>query len=529
MPDAPQQHSVLPAAMPPSLNPIPPPKTAIPLDAPTNVVGNLWVVLFVFPMLLGVLFGFLVQGEGPSIGVGFVLWALAIVGLTWKAIHTMRVVRNPWMHLLLVPYVVIAVDLAIYASETTSALGCLGLVALYILWVVSVTSEVQGHPLFLSGRSLVRSWLFVLGLLPAYMRGTDRLLTYRKAKTGRKTQWGQIALGSVLGLFIAIGFLSLFMSADPLFADILEHLPLWNAVRNGNWIWQTIRTLLIAGVFGGAISGVIWPLWSEKEKTKGIKEKPSYRTMVVTILVILNALFLVFLCVQVSALLGGETYLHEFGLTYATYAREGFFQLLIASGIAFLIAGGMYRGEDWTHKTGKKTLVGLLGGYIAMSLILVASAGMRLALYVDAYGQTVARFYAASVIALIAVLLGYLLVTVIVRVRWEIFVATGAWTLIMWLSLMLSINVEGIVAQYDLRHFNSEASATQDVRAVDKDYLNTLSSDVLFTAPQLLRAQRNKLCGWNGEMGRRGDDQECYIYLEDWRGMTLSEYRLTAK
>ena len=58
-------------------------------------------------------------------------------------------------------------------------------------------------------------------------------------------------------------------------------------------------------------------------------------------LLVLDALFLAFVAVQVTVLFGGNDYvLRTAGLTYAEYAREGFWQLIAAGTLTLGVVKG---------------------------------------------------------------------------------------------------------------------------------------------------------------------------------------------
>lgn len=108
------------------------------------------------------------------------------------------------------------------------------------------------------------------------------------------------------------------------------------------------------------------------------------------------------------------------GLTYAEYARSGFFQLLFVATVnlaAFGLVLTYVRNGDETHNTDeplnastahvtqRRALIVMLIGLIAATAVLLASATTRLGLYIGAYGLTWLRFTAMAFIALLAVVL----------------------------------------------------------------------------------------------------------------------------
>lgn len=53
----------------------------------------------------------------------------------------------------------------------------------------------------------------------------------------------------------------------------------------------------------------------------------------VTVLAVLDVLYAFFLAVQCAALFGGADYLAQVGISYASYARSGFFQLVAVAAV----------------------------------------------------------------------------------------------------------------------------------------------------------------------------------------------------
>ena len=103
-------------------------------------------------------------------------------------------------------------------------------------------------------------------------------------------------------------------------------------------------------------------------------------------------LFGAFVGVGAAASFGGDTYVQRTaGLTYAEYARQGFWQLLAVTVLTLLvlaIAARVARRETATDRLWIRVLLGLLA---LLTLVIVASALNRMWLYEQTYGYTVLR------------------------------------------------------------------------------------------------------------------------------------------
>jgi hypothetical protein len=134
------------------------------------------------------------------------------------------------------------------------------------------------------------------------------------------------------------------------------------------------------------------------------------RAMWLLPLTALNLLFATFVLVQLSVLFGGQRQVLETaGMTYAEYARSGFFQLVWISvfvlAIVAIVTGALsVRGRD------RWIVAGQLAALCGLTLVVLASALQRLTLYVDMYGQSRVRasvgatiFWLAAVFALVLI------------------------------------------------------------------------------------------------------------------------------
>jgi hypothetical protein len=117
-----------------------------------------------------------------------------------------------------------------------------------------------------------------------------------------------------------------------------------------------------------------------------------------TVLGIVSLLFAVFAIVQIVYLFGGASTLTAIGMTYSDYARQGYFQLAVAVGLAglLLVAIHLVTGRSTGFVVGAFSLLLLIG-------VILAAAGFRLRLYQEAYGWTELRFYVAASILWLAV------------------------------------------------------------------------------------------------------------------------------
>lgn len=188
------------------------------------------------------------------------------------------------------------------------------------------------------------------------------------------------------------------------------------------------------------------------------------------------ALFGAFAVAQVVAIAGGAQHvLDTRGLTYAEYARSGFFQLLwvAALTVGLLLAMRAVTSDD---EPAQRRFRRLALCVVALTLVIVAVSIRRLGLYQDAFGLTMLRLYCtlfAGWIGFVVLAVGATIAGVHRSSRW-LFGASAA----AGLGLLLVLNVanpEAIVARHNLARI-------ADGREVDSAYLaEGLSRDAVPT------------------------------------------------
>ena len=86
-------------------------------------------------------------------------------------------------------------------------------------------------------------------------------------------------------------------------------------------------------------------------------------------------------------------------MKYSDYARRGYFELVAAAALA----GGILVALEYGVTRRSRLYVALAIGLVGLTIVVLASAALRLQLYQDAYGWTELRLYVAVSIPAMAV------------------------------------------------------------------------------------------------------------------------------
>ncbi len=299
-------------------------------------------------------------------GLGFVLVAVAMGVAVLPAVRR-RI--TPW-----------SVGLAVIAY---------GMVAVAVLrdadWLVALLllAGFLLAALALSGAG--RSWLgiarggasVVLGLLPVpwFLAAPVKGMSLRRRLV-------PALVGTGLAVVLVVLFGGLFVSADAVFATAVERVFLAQ-----DWAESMpVRIVLFAGFAVVVASAVLVGLRPVAEPKAPALRLTVGRGLWVTPLVALNLLFAVFVGMQLTVLFGSTRWVvSAAGLTYAEYARSGFFQLVIVSVFVLAIVAVASVVIDLGGRE-RWLMAALLGLLCALTMVILVSALHRLDLYVDAYG-----------------------------------------------------------------------------------------------------------------------------------------------
>lgn len=292
---------------------------------------------------------------------------------------------------------------------------------------------------------------------PAFLAaGPRRLLTSRRTVAAARGLALAVPLLVVLGVLLA--------SADAVFAGFFNGWNLLTPVQHA--------VLLVVGAWG--MAGLLRLASASPPPALPRVAYRLGRTETTIVLGSVAALFAAFAVAQVvAASEGGRHVIETAGLTYAEYARTGFFQLLAVAAITLAVLLGLRAATDLSAPADRRRFTVLAEAATALTVVIVAVAVVRLGLYEDAFGLTVLRLFSkvfAVWIGVVFVLLAADLAGFGGRRAWLPPAAVAA-----GLVALLALNVanpEALVVRHNV------AFAERTGR-FDPDYLAELSDDAV--------------------------------------------------
>ncbi len=277
-------------------------------------------------------------------------------------------------------------------SGTLQAFDAIGLVIVFAVAFLSIQGvSLRGREVwhYLCGGfdAALSAWLGVFPLV-----GRD--VTWSELPAGRLRQVRAVALGGTLAFPLLVVFGALFSSADVVFHDVVADL---FKIDFGSVMGHIALFGIFAGLSAGYLRGAMLRPAPSHSPADGDSKLTLGIIPVATALGLVDLLFLVFVVIQLRYLFGGaDLVATATGLTYAEYARRGFFELVTASGLVLPVLAGadwLVRNDSRQHRRTFRQLAIVL---LLLLAVVMASALERMRLYVGAFGLSEIRVYATA-------------------------------------------------------------------------------------------------------------------------------------
>ncbi|MDF2536330.1 MAG: hypothetical protein K0R18_2492 [Bacillales bacterium] len=354
-----------------------------PINGTTLLIGS---------VLLGLLFT--ICFSDPSIFPNlslliFTIFTIVFVPFVYKKFNCLQ---NSKGLIWAIPMLFLAICNMTFSVNAFTYLNCLaelGLLAIYSNALISDKPLFTGFTVFFKQT--------VSTLLPNKIGiGMILLIKLIKINTtqGNSTKFNnfkKILIGIVISIPFLIVITTLLFNGDLVFRELInqsfsDFFDYFKDFDLGKFYFRTI--VFIISTF--YIMGYLYNSKVSKKEFKPYKTKANIdRTISITFLSMLNALFLVFCIIQFTYLFTDGLLTLPADFTYAEYARKGFFELLFVSCINFAVVivflNFMKRMEN------KSLVKKLLFALCVFTGLLISSSFYRMFMYVDSYGFTILR------------------------------------------------------------------------------------------------------------------------------------------
>ncbi|NEN82401.1 DUF4153 domain-containing protein [Paenibacillus elgii] len=441
---------------------------------------------------------------GKAWGVSFPLFVILFYVYYYWAVREKRELRLEPSMALAVPVLLLSFT---YVAHSNLLLLVFNALAVPLLIVAHTTwhmaEERPKTPFIL--RLFDQVFVQTIRYMPRPVIVAYRALSF-KMKAGRSQELMKVLIGLIVSIPLLLAVVALLASADSMFDRALARLPeLTSGLKLGQTLFRAIWIACIAtGLFAyvrGLLQPKRWPPRAAEEDfdTGSVSPEPNQATIpattpavavapsavpridatvAATVLIVLNAVYLLFAFVQFSYFFGGGAAELPEGITYASYARKGFAELVVVTLINLTVLMTMLYGVKRPGPAAWRFLRSLLGVLVGCTGIMLSSAYLRLSMYEEAYGYTVARLLVHAFMLFLLVLFILALVK-LWRER---------------LPLLRCYAVVTVIAYVIINYFGIDAAVTRGniqryeaTGRLDAAYLGSLGYEVV---PLLLELKR---------------------------------------
>ena len=243
-------------------------------------------------------------------------------------------------------------------------------------------------------------------IFPRYL---FRNLKFLKIKTNREktNKILNAVFGIIVGIVFSVVILLLLMSADDYFNKFVS-----KAFISINFDFSKIMQFVIFFIIIFSIGVNLMRnryIVMKENKTRKIDH-----TIIISMLSVINLVFVLFLISEISKLCGNFLQIPK-GYIYSSYAREGFFQLLFVTIINFsIILYLIYKTNVIKENKVIRNLVLIL---IAFSVLLIFNSYYRMFLYIGKFGFTNLRLQVILFLFMELILFGIIIKKIINKVN----------------------------------------------------------------------------------------------------------------
>lgn len=320
-----------------------------------------------------------------------------------------------------------------------------------------------------TGNYLLIDGLNAVILIP-FRNFLNQYISFGALKRGDKKGKGlAVFLGILLAVFLLICIIPMLRRADSGgFSVILDYIADVFSFNFGIVLFYFVFSIPIAAYIYGLVSGAAHKRAADTIKPEGAEKAVAALRFFqpATIHIMLGAvcgLYIVFIACQVPYFFSAFTGRRPEGwLIYAEYARQGFFELcgIAALNLVILTAGNVTSKK---RRADSRLLKAFNIGLAVITLVLIATAFSKMALYINVYGLTMPRLLPCVFMVFMAIVF----VALIALQKWDFSIVrfslvAGA----MILCLLCLTDPDALVVRYNTNRYLRGTLPSYDMEIV---------------------------------------------------------------
>ncbi len=484
-----------------------------------NMLRKQDIFLLIGSVVLAIVFNILFYDKG--LGISYPIFVLAFYGVVIFVLKDKIVFKANFEMLLTIPIIMLSFTYLLFSNQIFMVFNFLIIPVLILMQTILITNN------------NVYKWFdarFIIDLLNgifirtlSYVFKPFRLISKiikSKTDSDKASVVSKVVIGLLLSVPLAAVVISLLSEADEVFGHWMKSITdMFVKVNMEDFIAQ-----LIIGLFVGTIIfSYLWSLYNDKNKLPDSRPEENTQIkkvwdpiVVLTMLISVNLIYVIFTIIQFTYLFGSVSSLLPEGVTYAEYARRGFFELILVTLINVSILISVINFTKKENVISAKALKILNSLLVACTMVMLLSAHFRMSLYEEAYGYTYLRVFTHAFMIFIFVILTATLIKV-----WK-----------ESLSLLKSYIVITIIAYIAINYFNADVFIVNnnirrfnnpEINTIDTAYLSYLSDDAVPYMVELLESPDTQV----------SEDIRHQLFIRkeklqeerDWQSFNLSHYK----
>lgn len=450
-------------------------------------------------------------------GISVFIFVFACLLYLIYVLNKNKKIENKKALILVIPILLLSSTYFIFNNALFNVLNTVVITVLGIIMCVYACKKKLNTPKFIRKCKDV-----FLGML---VHISDLLDCFKTKKEREENESLEKVKKVIKALFISLPIilvvLALLMSADEIFQEIFDDVFInIGELLTGEGIIKFLsRMSFILITFllcGGLIINLVKSdtlFNGEDEETK--KREIKFENLTINmILTILNIIYLIFSFIQISNLFMHTS--NNLNFDYASYARQGFFQLMFVSFINFviLIIANVNKQEKTKSQKIYNKIMSLL--IMVFTIIIIISAFYRMNLYIETYGYTYLRIF-VQFILITEILISIPIMIKLLGAKIDLVKTSIVITCFMYLILNF-MNINNFIARENIDKYLEN----KDDIHFDLSYLQKLGTDAIPQITRLLKVE-NENIKERAENYLLGQRNTLKIFTMSWQEYNISK------
>ena len=310
---------------------------------------------------------------GKDLGINVLLFILPLLLLILLLLDHNNKIKNKKGLWLLIPIIMLSSSYLLYDFTIFNVFNIMVLPILFVLLFVFTLNDKVKLVIPEACKVIIYPFANIANLYRLLNTKISKLLHIKK------NTWYKI-LSVLVVIPVILLILMLLSSADMIFGHYVSNFfSIFKHLHPENLLGRLIRIFILFTYLGAVLNYVVFNYKKSKIEATNMKISPFLFKVLLTSL---NVIYLVFTIIQIKSLM-----LHSISMniSYAEYARQGFFQLMFISIINFIILFLARYSKDNRYNKVMSIIM------ILFTFVIILSSTYRMFMYEDAYGYTLLR------------------------------------------------------------------------------------------------------------------------------------------